>query len=111
MSNKYLVFLFIGLTIYSFTCHKDSLHQTDLPECIQNMINDLNVNSKLLSISTQTVSGEVFYRLNTGALAYDGCDYVINAQCDTVCTLCGFQMPQECWNKYEEKQWKLIWQK
>lgn len=111
MRRIILIPLFAILLFTNFTCNKEDAAKKDLPHCIEVQINKPVSEIPFQSLSQQTVDDEVYYRISTGAIAYDGCDYVINANCDTVCTLCGFFMPRECWEKYDEQKWEVIWEK
>ena len=89
-------------------CKKDDCEDGKLPDCIQQRI---NISSKplYLTVNMQKVNGECHYWLNTGAMAFDGAEYIVNDQCDTVCFYCGFCIPPDCSKEYSSEDWEVIW--
>lgn len=101
-------FIFVFLL---FQCKKaENCSETNLPGCVQNIIGDTTISASLKTIRTQYVNRELHYWLNTDARTYDGEEFIINENCDTVCSLGGFRIPNVCMEKYGD-DWKIVWQK
>lgn len=94
-----LVFVFIS-------CNKKdccaTLSSGILPECIV-------LDSTLKTVKVQVVDNELHYWLNTDDTQHDGVEFVVNMQCDTVCTFCGECLPPKCSNDYNFECWVVIW--
>jgi hypothetical protein len=88
----------------------DNCGDINLPVCIQNMVEDTTASASLKTIRSQNVKGELHYWLNTDARTYDGAEYIVNEDCDTVCAIGGFRPPMECAGNYND-DWKIVWQK
>jgi hypothetical protein len=56
------------------------------------------------------VDGELHYWLNTDFTHFDGVEYVVNMECDTLCSFCGECYPPECSFEYEFDAWRVIWE-
>jgi hypothetical protein len=97
---KYLTFLFL----IAMSCHKDKC-DTDLPACIDTD----QIKSVVKTIRTQTVNGERHYWLNTDFNQFDGAEFIVNQNCDTVCVFCGECNPPPCTLNYKYEAWKQIW--
>jgi len=107
---KAIPFLFLLLLLAA--CSKEDQNPTaKLPACIQDILDDPEQSENLLTIRLQQVNGENHYWLNTGAMAWDGTETIVNEQCETVCTLCGFCISPECIGDYDNEDWEIIWEK
>jgi len=63
------------------------------------------------SVKRQKVVGEYHYWLNTGAMAWDGVEYIVNCDCDTVCEIGGFRPPRDCSKNFDFDIWEIVWEK
>jgi len=80
-------------------------------ECIEDIIAADSTNTTIDTLQTiqrQNIDGEWHFWLNTGAIAYDGDEYIVNEQCDTVCYYAGW-IPQECIDNYAFNEWEIVW--
>lgn len=82
---------------------------TDIPSCLQNILDDPELHDEVNSIRVQEKSNELHYWINTDARFLDGLEWIVNAQCDSICSLGGF-MTQECARKYNTN-WVIIWER
>lgn len=67
---------------------------------------------RLLAVRAQLVRGEPHYWLHTGAMAYDGTEAIVDAACETVCTLGGFRAVDQvppCTRDYDGEAWVTLW--
>ncbi len=92
------------------SCAKSSCLTEEIPDCIQDIIQNYSSHPTLQSVQTQLINEIQHYWLQTGAISYDGVEYIVNSSCDTVCYLCGECMPPSCSLKYGQ-DWKVIWKK
>jgi hypothetical protein len=105
---KYL--LPVALLFCFWACKKDEgSQQTQIPSCIQDIID--GAGNGLLAVKRTEINGENRYWLNTGAMAWDGSEAIVNESCDTVCMLCGFCLPPPCTSDYNNAVWETIWEK
>jgi hypothetical protein len=88
------------------SCSKDS----ELPDCIEKLTDDPDQTELIEKVRSQTLNGEVYYWLNTGAVAYDGAEYIVNNSCDTICYFCGFCLPPDC-GVSPQDDWETIWER
>ena len=94
----------VGLIcLLCFSCKKES--KVEVPSCIMEII---DVDERVGEITIQEVDGEIHYFVSTGAMAYDGQEYIYNTDCDTLCTLGGFAPLPDCFDIYDE-EWTSIW--
>ncbi|MFQ5447991.1 MAG: hypothetical protein ACE5FF_13765 [Saprospiraceae bacterium] len=105
---KYL--LIVSAFFCLIACKKDKLPE-GTPECIQEIIEQEGGSGNLLTVKRTVVQGENHYWLNTGAMAWDGSEAIINESCDTICMLCGFCLPPPCTSDYDNAVWETIWEK
>lgn len=81
-----------------------------LPNCINEMIADTSISNHLISIQMTSVGKEKHFWLNTGASHYDGPEYIVNEQCDTVCYwLCYCKLPA-CAEAYSLNNFVVVWE-
>jgi len=65
---------------------------------------------QLKTIQAITLNNEIHYWLNTDFTHFDGTEFIMNEQCDTVCFFCGECFQPECANDYDFEDWEIIWQ-
>lgn len=83
----------------------------NLPKCIDEILADSTKIRTLKTIQTIAVKNEIHYWLNTNASFVDGSEFIVNEQCDTVCSIGGRGNSQECLLDYEDvEMWKIVWQ-
>ncbi|MEO5906192.1 MAG: hypothetical protein ABIQ11_05665 [Saprospiraceae bacterium] len=93
------------LIIFLISCNKkDESIITELPECIE-------LSGALKTVRVQNVKNELHYWLNTDFAQSDGPEYVVNINCDTLCTFCGECIPPNCAKKYDFESWVIIWKR
>jgi len=106
MSKLYCVFIIILLT----ACTKNKVElDTSIPICIQEILNDPVASLDIKTIRVQQNNGELHYWLNTDFTHFDGVEYIVNMDCDTVCSFCGECIPPECTRDYKDA-WEVIWE-
>lgn len=105
---KSILIIFFGLLLLSCT-KQDECGNQKLPDCIKQKI-DVSSVQIFQTVKRQKVDGEYHYWLNTGAMAWDGVEYIVNCNCDTICSYCGECFPPECSKKYDFDKWETIWE-
>ncbi len=103
-----VLLLIMFLILLNSCCKDENCESTKLPDCIRQMIDVVGHTPPLISVKMQKVDGECHYWLNTDAMAWDGFEYIVDDQCDTLCTIGGFRMPVECMKKYDFDKWVTI---
>jgi len=102
--------LIIFFSLFLFSCTKQVKCDSEkLPECIQQKI-DISSVQIFQTVKRKKVDGEYHYWLNTGAMAWDGVEYIVNCDCDTVCFFCGECVPPECSKNYDFDKWEIVWE-
>ena len=96
--KKVLVLLTAGFLIAS--CVKDC-GKNDLSECLQQKVElykkDASENPcPNYGIKEYVFEGNLVYVFGSPACLSDGVDFVLNAQCDTICNLGGFSGNSNC---------------
>lgn len=81
-----------------------------LPDCIETIIANNTGYDTIKTVQVQTIDGNLHYWLETGAMSYDGTEAIVNAECDTLCTIGGW-LPPECSNNYIYENWETIWKR
>ena len=56
------------------------------------------------------VNGIDHYWLQSGAAAYDGIEFIYDANCKEVCKTGGMRKPLDCMKAYEAGKWELVWE-
>ncbi len=101
------------LILFLISCHcnhEDEMINPTLPNCIENIIANKAVSGALQTIRAQKVNGNIHYWLNTDFTQFDGVEYIVNTNCDTICSFCGECLPADCTKIYRET-WQTIWKK
>lgn len=80
-----------------------------LPACIEQKVKEDTTEGKMV-VQKMTVGGTDHYWLNSGAAAYDGVEYIFDANCKEVCQTGGFRMPKDCMKAYEGGKWEVVWE-
>ena len=92
-------------------CHCDSNNiDLTLPNCIDSIVRNPKFSGELQTIKAQSVAGKLHYWLNTNSTQWDGAEYIVDMNCDTVCSFCGECFLPECTKVYRGK-WQIIWKK
>ena len=100
-----LIYFFVFIA----SCTKEV--SKELPPCIKNITEDSVKSVSLKTVKVQRVRGELHYWLNTDYRHMDGLEFIVNEQCDTLCSFCGECIPAECIDDYCEDDWVTIWEK
>jgi len=100
--------IFLSFFLISACTNTDDIN-TEIPECIQIIIDDNLSYVPLKTIRVQKKDGELHYWLNTDARHWDGGEAIVTATCDTICGFCGECIEAECAGEYEEDEWVIIW--
>jgi len=103
-------FLFIAALFCFPACKKDK-GLANTSDCIQEIIDEAIETGNLLAVKKTKVNGENRYWLNSGAMAWDGSEAIVDETCDTICILCGFCVPEGCMYDYYNAVWETIWEK
>lgn len=110
---KYIIiFSFIFALFMVMACKKnDEAINNDLSVCIEQILKDSMNLITLKTIQTTVVNNEIHYWLNTDFRQLDGSEYIVNEQCDTVCSFGGWINTQECLMDYNNVgMWEIVWQ-
>lgn len=83
---------------------------SNIPSCIQEILDDPVLSSDLKTIRVQENNDELQYWLNTDATFFDGVEFIVNSQCETVCSFCGECFPPLCASDYDFESWITIWE-
>jgi len=100
---------FVVIILLLASCSKATI-DTDIPVCIQDILDDSELSSDVKTIRVQENSTELEYWINTDFTFFDGVEYIVSAQCDTLCAFCGECFPGACTNDYDDT-WVVIWEK
>lgn len=110
MKNLFVCFLLVFVFL---ACNKeddfvDGRIQT--PVCVAALYatTEIAAENGLLAVYRMDVDNEFHYWLNTGAMALDGPEYIIDADCDTVCSF--NMLPPACFSDYKDRDWELVWE-
>lgn len=110
---KNLIFI-ISILVILFSCSKESKNANidkKLPDCLKEVVKNRDSRRELKRIKVQEVNSELHYWLNTDASQSDGVEFIVNTNCDTICTFCGECFPPECTTIYNYEEWITIWKK
>jgi hypothetical protein len=81
-----------------------------LPACLEAKVNEISAKSGWISVRKMHVNGKDHYWVNDGAAAYDGIEYVYDAECNEVCKLGGMRNPDPCAQAYDSGKWVTVWE-
>lgn len=110
---------FLSIVLVLFACNKsDSLDPdknvlgdlSTVPNCIQDIIDDVDLSASLKTLRVQELDNEFHYWLNTDFMQADGREFIVTAACDTICSFCGFCLPAACASDYDDDNWTTIWE-
>lgn len=90
-------------------CKKDN--DSAISPCLDEKLKAFKQQTAAVTIKTQLVGDEKHYWLNTNATSYDGVEYILGENCDTVCYFCGECDYPACNDNYDPNNWVVIWQK
>ncbi len=90
--------------------NSNEMINTEIPVCIQEIIDEPELSSELKTVRIQEANNELHYWLNTDFRHADGIEYIVNSSCDTICSFCGECLPPGCSREYDEN-WITIWEK
>ncbi|MEO0899109.1 MAG: hypothetical protein AAFY71_22040 [Bacteroidota bacterium] len=104
---KYLPFVVLGFLLFS--CDQEGSNALDdLPACVQDYIENADGSQKQHPIKAQRLGFKRYYWLNTGAMAFDGLEYIVDADCDTACSMGGL-LPPSCDLDFDNNNWEQVW--
>jgi hypothetical protein len=101
--------LIVFFVLFGVSC--TSNYKEDIPDCIQEIIDNDISPVPIKTIQVQKIKGELHYWLNTDASHWDGGEFIVNNICDTVCVICGECFLPECYDDYDFSAWEIIWEK
>jgi hypothetical protein len=90
-------------------CNPEIIFDPSIPQCIKELVD--SPDTQPLSIKSQVSDDGQHYWINTGAVNFDGVEYIVNRQCDTVCFMCGECTFSDCMSEYNSDNWITLWQK
>ena len=104
MSKFSLVFLFTIMAL-SYSCNKDDISQTTIPDCIQTRIN----NNEVLGVQVIEFENELHYALYyRDVLPFGTSLDVVNENCEVMCSVGGCII-SDCWFEYGD-DWVILWE-
>lgn len=86
------------------------LAKEQLPACVAEKAKALSAKATNFTIHKMNVQGQDHFWVSDGAAAYDGIEYIYDANCKEVCQMGGFRMPLECSKVYDSGQWEIVWE-
>lgn len=93
---------------FIFSCSQYENINTEVPTCIQEIIDDSLSYIPLKTVRVQKEDGELHYWLNTDARHWDGGEEIISSSCEIICIFCG-ECTGSCESDYKEDEWIIIW--
>jgi hypothetical protein len=106
---RILIQSFLILILTTTSCEKTKNCSDQLPDCINEILQNASKSKDIKTIKVQSVKEECHYWLNTGAMNYDLVEYIVDSKCDTVCFYCGECEPPECSDDHPFDKWETIW--
>lgn len=79
-----------------------------LPACLESKVTALKGEGKMVVVRKMNVGGADHYWVSDGSAAFDGIEYIYDANCVEKCQVGGFRMPQECSKVYDQGQWEVV---
>lgn len=107
---KDYILLITIILVFISACSKSEKFSSDLPGCIDEITQDTIKNSTLKSVELMYVNGKHHYWLKTDHLMFDGPEFIVNSQCDTICFLCAECSMPPCATEYKNRNWETIWE-
>lgn len=107
----FVIVLVLTISVSFFSCEKKKEILSEVPACIQAILEDDAQMENIKTIRMQPVNGIPQYWLNTDFMHFDGAEFIVDANCDTTCLLCGECFPPECMEDYNYEDWVIIWEK
>ncbi len=86
------------------------LAKEKLPDCLMENIKANMVEQGRMLVHKMAVNGVDHYWLQSGAAAYDGIEFIYDANCKEVCKTGGMRKPMDCMKAYENGKWELVWE-
>lgn len=86
------------------------LAKEKLPDCIMEKIKVHKVEQGRMMVHKMAVGGVDHFWLQSGAAAYDGIEFIYDANCKEACKTGGMRMPMACMKAYENGKWELVWE-
>lgn len=105
---KNYIFLIAIIVVFLAACSNSEKFSSELPECVDEITRDTINNSSLKSVEMMYLKGEHHYWLKTDYTFFDGIEYIVNSQCDTICLFCGECTNPLCIKQYEKGTWETI---
>lgn len=106
--NKILIIVIFTILI---SCTKNA---DDISECMEAKIESFKSDKEARAVYKISFNDEFHYWFHTGAIEYDGAEYIYDSNCKEACYYCGFCIPKECIKSYPEyrsEKWELVWKK
>jgi hypothetical protein len=104
-------YLSILILIALSACSNDDNLSQELPDCINELVNDTIASENIVTIQSQVSNDDQVYWINTNAVFFDGTEVIVSATCDTLCFYCGECIEPDCLNDYSLDDWVVIWEK
>lgn len=107
------IFGLIFIFCVAMACKKNDevIIDDNLPTCIEQILTDSTNLVSLVTIQATVVDNKIHYWLNTNFRQLDGSEFIVNEQCDTLCSFGGWINTQECLMDYNDvEMWKIVWQ-
>ena len=108
--KNYLLFSLLATAI-AISCHKKECSPSEFSDCLNDKFEQFKQQPDAISILATTNFPETMYLLHTTAPTYDGPEYFLGENCDTVCINCGFCIPPPCMDGFSFDKTKVIWEK
>lgn len=102
--------LLAGDSVSVVTIEMRFLAREKLPDCLQAKVDESLKKNSWLSVRKMQVNGKDHFWLADGAVAYDGIEYVYDAECNEVCRFGGMRQADECTQQYNEGTWTTVWE-
>jgi hypothetical protein len=106
-----VLFLTLILSIL-ISCTKNS--ENDISECMKEKIETFQIDKEARAVYKIKLNDEFHYWFHTGAVEYDGAEFIFDSNCKQICFYCGFCIPSDCIKKYPEylsEKWEVVWKK
>lgn len=81
-----------------------------LPDCIMEKVKAQISPPNRMKVIKVNVNGVDHYWLRSGAVAFDGIEYIYDSSCKEVCRTGGMQTQMTCMKSYENVPWTVVWE-